>query len=341
MKTIFSILTLCLAFMQTQAVIRTVSNSPLSVGQFTDLQAAITASASGDTVYVHGSPIAYPAVTINRRITLIGAGYYPTNTQFNVATYISSITLDSTAFNVPIFNSRFIGLRFNSLSVSDPTFGILVERCHGAIYYYGGNGWIIQNNILSGFSSNFSGGVTNLLLRNNLITGSIQLGPLATGMLIDHNVFAGSSAYIYSGSYATISNNIFYNSSQSVNGSPLSFCSFSKNLTVASVPDVLPYGTNTGSGNINNADPANLFNGTIGTISFPQVTTYDWTIKNTSPAKNAGTDGTDLGIYGGVKPMPNLTGVAPIPQVTLLNINNTSVQLNGTLNYQLKARKQN
>lgn len=341
MKKMFLLIISVLSITQTQAVIRTVSNSPLSVGQYTDLQAAINASASGDTVYVHGSPVTYPSVTINRRIILIGAGYYPTNTQFNVSTNISSITLDSTAFNVPIFNSRFIGLRFSSLTVQDPTFGILIERCYGNVNYYGGNGWIVQNNIIAGFYSYFSSGISNFLFRNNLVIGYTNFGPLASGVLIDHNVFASSSGYIYSTSYATISNNIFYNSNQSTGGTGVTFCSFTKNLTVASSPDVLPYGNNSGSGNINNADPANLFNGTIGSISFPQVTTYDWTIKSTSPAKNAGTDNTDLGFYGGVKPMPNLTGVTPIPQVTLLNINNTSVPLNGTLNYQLKARKQN
>jgi hypothetical protein len=323
------------------ATIRTVSNSPLSVGQYTDLQVAITASASGDTVYVHGSPIAYGNVTINRRITLIGAGYKPTNTQYNVGTFINNITLDSTAFNVPIFNSRFIGLGFSYLTVSDNTGGILIERCYGNITSYGGNGWIIQNNIISILNIYGPTPLSSFLVRNNIFLGYINANVVASGLLIDHNVFLGSGAYVYSTSYATISNNIFYNSNQSVNGSLVTFCSFTKNLTVYSAVDNLPYGNNTGTGNFNNADPANLFNGTISVTTYPAITGYDFTIKTGSPADNSATDGTDLGIYGGAKPMPNLTGAPPFPQVTLLNINNTSVPLNGTLNYQLKARIQN
>jgi hypothetical protein len=41
------------------STVRTVNNAPINAGTFTDIQTAINASALGDTVYVHGSPIAY------------------------------------------------------------------------------------------------------------------------------------------------------------------------------------------------------------------------------------------------------------------------------------------
>jgi len=43
------------------ATIRTVSNSPSTLAQFNTIQAAIDASVSADTVYVHGSPNTYAA----------------------------------------------------------------------------------------------------------------------------------------------------------------------------------------------------------------------------------------------------------------------------------------
>jgi hypothetical protein len=51
---------------------------PSTLAQYNTIQAAIDASNSGDTVYVHGSPNAYSAFTINgKKITVIGPGWSP------------------------------------------------------------------------------------------------------------------------------------------------------------------------------------------------------------------------------------------------------------------------
>ncbi|HJS55472.1 MAG TPA: hypothetical protein VJ765_13050, partial [Chitinophagaceae bacterium] len=46
------------------ATVRTVSNNPATIAQYSTIQAAVDASSSGDTVYIHGSPSAYAAFTI-------------------------------------------------------------------------------------------------------------------------------------------------------------------------------------------------------------------------------------------------------------------------------------
>ena len=56
---LFSIITVT-AF----ATVHTVSNNPATIAQFNTIQAAVNASNSGDTIYVHGSPISYDNVTI-------------------------------------------------------------------------------------------------------------------------------------------------------------------------------------------------------------------------------------------------------------------------------------
>ncbi|MBK8683851.1 MAG: hypothetical protein IPN26_02075 [Bacteroidetes bacterium] len=64
-----------------QATIRTVNNNPAGLAQFSDLQSAINASASGDTVYVHGSVSAYGSGTVtDKKLTIIGPGIYPDKT---------------------------------------------------------------------------------------------------------------------------------------------------------------------------------------------------------------------------------------------------------------------
>ena len=69
-------------------------------------------------------------------------------------------------------------------------------------------------------------------------------------------------------------------------------------------------------------------------------------LQTTSPALNAGTDGTDLGIFGGQYPWPDTyipnyvqCVQTSIPQVTELNIQNSSVPANGNLNFSVKAVK--
>ena len=48
------------------ATIHTVSNNVNSPGQYTDLQAAITAAVNNDTIYIHRSDVDYGSITINK-----------------------------------------------------------------------------------------------------------------------------------------------------------------------------------------------------------------------------------------------------------------------------------
>lgn len=65
----------------------------------------------------------------------------------------------------------------------------------------------------------------------------------------------------------------------------------------------------------------------------------DYSIKTTSPAKNGGDDGTDIGIYGGTTPWKN--GAIPSnPRIFFKNIANTT-DVNGNLPVQIKVSAQN
>ena len=60
-----------------QATIHTVSNNPTTIAHFSTIQAAINAAASGDTIYVHGSPNVYAGFTLSKTLAIIGAGFSP------------------------------------------------------------------------------------------------------------------------------------------------------------------------------------------------------------------------------------------------------------------------
>ena len=79
MKRIIANLCFLLFALSLNATIRTVSNSPATLAQYNSIQAAIDASNSGDTVYIHGSGTGYAGATIqDKSIALIGPGWSPT-----------------------------------------------------------------------------------------------------------------------------------------------------------------------------------------------------------------------------------------------------------------------
>jgi hypothetical protein len=105
---------------------------------------------------------------------------------------------------------------------------------------------------------------------------------------------------------AIVANNIFYGCAPIMASSQASFFernSFVNNISFGTGIDALPpTGTgigNTGSGNKPGEDP--LF------VNAPYNTAYsstmDFNLQASSPAKNAGSDGTDIGITGGAYPV--------------------------------------
>lgn len=100
-----------------------------------------------------------------------------------------------------------------------------------------------------------------------------------------------------------------------------------------------PPANNTGVGNLNTVDEQ--FTTTIPLdISLANAPKQDWILATTSIGFKYGTDGTDVGIYGGSYPMPNMTGAPNIPQITSMDIQNSVIPQNGTLSIELKARGQ-
>jgi hypothetical protein len=147
-------------------------------------------------------------------------------------------------------------------------------------------------------------------------------------------------------SNADIRNNIFYEKSpmNSINNN-VTLSAFNNNITYNCTYGTIPSGSNVGSGNIINQDPIFLGAPDCGGSLIP-VETYNWRLHPTSPGKNAGTDGTDIGPTGGVSPIyiyatGPLTGEPAIPQVYFENIPVSSVPVGGSFNVDVKARKKN
>jgi hypothetical protein len=324
------------------ATVTTVDNNPNSVAQHVQLQGAIDSSSVGDSIYVIGSPNTYGNISITKKLVLIGAGYAVNGTPYNYNSSVENITIDSLNGGSQVSGLSLEGLWITG-SINSGSNGSFVKpyltfkRCRidGSISVLG-NGWLFNGNIIN--SALTINNYSNLIISNNVIFGYIS-NSSSGNILITNNDFIGSS---YGGlvtvTNALITNNIFLQIGAFY--SNVQNNTFNKNIAYHSTNVItLPPANNTGSGNLSNTNPE--LTNVPTSISSYYETTYDYHLQPGSPALSAGTDGKDLGIYGGNNPIANITGVTNLPQIVIFNIGNSVLPKNGTLNVNVKAREQN
>ncbi len=320
----------------------TVSNNAITAGHFTAIQTAADSANIGDTIYVMGSPTDYGNVTLRTMVTLMGAGYAVTGTQYNYASIVDNIYIDSVSFGNPVSGTKVLGMDVTSnldYSGTGNINNIDIERCYVSSWIYvNGHNWTVRNCIINSGIQVQSNGY--IYVQNNFI-GQIQYSNQTT-VIFDHNNFVIQNGSIcYQVSNALFTNNVFYYSNPT-GGTNETNCTFSNNITSASAAiNLNAYAGNTGSGNIFSTPPgwtdATIPGSTVGATS---IWNYKWTFKPSSLAHNAATDGSDIGAYGGSYPMPNLTGATRIPQMILMNISGVA-PAGGNLNVNFKAKIQN
>jgi predicted nucleic-acid-binding Zn-ribbon protein len=346
MKKIFLLMVAAIMLwgINTHATIITVSNAPNSPGQYTNLQEALNEANPGDTIYVSGSLTTYGNIDIKKQITLIGAGFNPNN-QNNQKSELQYVYFKSD--NDPVNPSNpsgttITGFRFLYLFVQTQNINdiqLLRNEITGQISlssYYCQN-WTVKNNILNYISSAGTSTIyaSDFVISNNIIKSNIQYFNSNT-ILIANNIFTQGSGFT-TVSLANIQNNIFYGGSTA----NCSYCTFIKNISVGA-GNTFDYGTNTSIDNFTNVNP--LF---VDVASTTFNFAYDYHLQPSSPGIDAGTDGTDIGIYGGMYPFPSggdvpwqTSPMPAIPQITSMVILNGTLPSAGTLHIQIQAKSQ-
>ncbi len=332
------------------AGIKTVSNNASSPGQYTNLQTAIDAASFGDTLMIAGSATSYGDISIAKPLVLVGAGY---NNPYGSNTSIGLINLNRTSQFVSASGTKFMGLYILSTVYFNGNYSggntstqvidnVLIERCRLTnwlyFYSYGYHNDTVRNCLFTGNSFTFNGGgvFSNIFIHNNIFDNA-QISSNSSNILstvyFRNNVVINKSTAVFSNvNSMIIENNIFY-------GAEPTGCTnavFTKNITYLCT--AVPGSGNLGSGNMNATNPLfAIYPPSGGTFSY----TYDFHLQPASPGKNAGTDGTDIGIYGGM--LPYNVGANPhFPQMMELTLpSGTSVPAGGTLNVHFKARKNN
>lgn len=358
----------------TQATVRTVSNFPANVAQFSTIQLAIDASSTGDTVYVHGSPNQYAGFTINaKKLTIIGPGWSPnkqlpfdavvntdiagTGVQLTGAA-TSGTEIQGMAFigstGTRINTSAINNLRFvrNHYAASPVFFSSSVSAGTWSGYLFEGclmnNGQVRSDNPTV---HNFS----NFIFQNNIfyesgccVGGNISGFTNTSNILFDHNLWYGPSSGTrdcFAGNcrFLTITNSIFVRRNASNTNSSSTFTNnitfYPAGSTNPGAPWTLNSNTNSG-GNVDNQDPLMTAQATVNAGTFNGLA--DFTIA-TGPANNSATDGKDMGLLFDATGSLNWTNSrgSRLPFIFSMNVTTPTIAPGGNVSVTVEARRNN
>jgi hypothetical protein len=374
MKKIFSILIALGCSIAAAATVRTVSSNPATLGQFSTIQAAIDASADGDSVYVYGSPNIYAGFTImDKRITVIGPGWAPDKNLPLLAT-VDGVTIRNSPAGGSPDGSELQGIVFsgqvfvcrNAVGGDLGTNNIRIIRCQlsNAVQWdLSSTGFLIEGCIFYNVC-NFSSTSTyqNFLFQNNIFFFSVcclsyQINGLSNSVNVrfDHNLFYSSNnsaggtvaIFVTNCRFLTLTNNIFNQANAGLN---LSFSTFNNNITnnvtlnvANATSNATPWAVNSnvdGGGNVSNQNPVMADQAAVNASNSNPL--LNFTIAS-GAANNTGSDGKDMGLLFDNTGSLNWTNSrnSRLPRIFAMNITNPTVTPGGTLNVTVDARKSN
>lgn len=326
--TLLALLCLLLNSQQSFAKIWRVNNNPGVAADFTDLQAAHNGAAAGDTIHIEGSPTSYGGASFNKKLIVLGPGYF-LDERPNTQALLHSGKVGTITYNMGSEGSVVMGLDFQSSGVSIFTDDILIRRnkfsnINGAtpdysigtinLYYHSNNSAIASNNVI--ISQNYGLKVavnyasTGVLITNNFIAAESWAGDAATGnclsananaiLLVQNNIFRRGKVTAYNSNFT---NNIMVNGQFEGTG----------NLSSNNIGSGTQFGT--ANGNQSNVVMANVFVG----VATDATAEGQWKLKVGSPAIGAGYGSTagnpiDCGMYSGQNSYV-LGGMPPMPAI--------------------------
>lgn len=272
----------------------------------TSWDSAYSKAVDGDNIYLPGATI-NSVLQIDKRLNIYGAGHHPDSTAATGKTSINAFVL---------FLSNSSGSRLEGVQLAGTIYlqysgkrirDILIRRCHFTnLHFTNGStptdslpgNITVAENIFSSLEGFRAPG--NFFLRNIIRTNM----NFATGSLFLNNIFLCTSSQFSSIEYCTFRNNIFASSIPFGNATTCTDI-FENNLKIGSSSLLagcpVNTGTETGTLVVNSINDLFQAYNTSGS-GFPYADNYHLPLA--SPGINAGTDGTDVGMYGSSQPTP-------------------------------------
>jgi len=301
---------------------------------YTQLPAAIDAAVNGDTIYIPGgtwNPNSDNRFAISKTLHIIGTGHNPTTAQVGgICNLNGDIFLMEGASNGSItgvlVSGNFQYGGHASYIVSN--YSLTRNRLKGRVLLsYNYSRFVIIENIFNGEVD--GGDATDNIFYNNIFAEWI--GDFSNNSIFKNNIMMSSASFFISNIFTLcfFENNIIFAGEKL----GMADCIFSNNLFVDNVS--FPFGTtNQGYNNIVNQTQSSIFVAQSGnTFNY----THDYHLKTTCPGKNAGKDGTDIGIYGGLFPWKE--GSIPFnPHFESIQVAPNTI--NGNLNVKIEVAAQ-
>lgn len=303
---------------------------------------------SGDYIYLPGGIINTTTVTISKKIFIYGAGHHPDST---ITTTVSTIQGDcrivkgadeGSVEGVNFTGNITFGTGINNLNRANVQY-YTIKRCRTNYIYFNGSSYsstaapdslpsniMIIENIFGSSLATFGYCINNNFSKN-LITSSVQALQYCS---FNNNIFLVNAGTPIPLVNCNFSNNIFCsNTTFNQCGS-----NFYNNLKVGSsnfLSGCSP-GDGSQSGNISVSSVSDIF---IFYNGSGFLYTDNYHLKPTCPGINAGTDGTDVGIYGTT--LPTAEGWVPSnPHIYFKQVA-PQTNSNGQLPVQFKVRANN
>jgi hypothetical protein len=294
------------------------------------METAFSEAISGDTIYLPGGLIELPNdLIIDKKLALIGVGA----DSIGAGTQITRIA-KPVYFKKGSDGSLITGCKIDNILTigghgSDLVQDIIIFRnaINGNLFF-GTNGGlevlkkiVIIENVIRGNFIRYGSVATECVVQNNLfpVNGRYYISRLENS-LIQNNI-------VHEINYAescTISNNII-----TLGATSTSNCAYTNNAFFA---DLLSGTNNTFYDNLVNQSAATTFKNSAGILP------ADVEILSSSPCKDAGTDGTDIGIYGGSSPFKK--GSVPAnPHISKMIISNVA-DSNGKIKVDIEVSAQ-
>lgn len=310
------------AYAQTIHMANNNANAPSGDNIYATLQEAINEASSGDIIHVIPSSASYESVEIgSKALTILGIGFNPDK----------DVALKSEVFKLSLLEGSE-GTKIAGLKIGEVVGGVqdlTIESCFisGQIDFDAApslNNLLIRNCYVAGgrFRLVAANPSSNIIITNNIFLIHVEIARISSGAVLTNNVFYSLTtreAVFYTGlDHVLVKNNILFGRFIPDGGpSGYSNNTFRNNIIWGNLDNDIPTNNeNTETNNLKGVDPQ--------FVNFPeegaQVASfdYDFRLQESSPGKNAGDDGTDMGIFGGSTPF-DPTGT-PLPYVQSITV---------------------
>ncbi len=277
-----------------------------SASVWENLDDAVSNAVTGDTLYLPGGVFTLTNNTIDKGLVWIGAGYHPDSTMATGNTQITS----TLTFNGSADNTYLTGIEFTNQvffgEATDDALNVTIERCKFNNQLHlrqmdsdtTDTGMEIRECVLLSYLNGYN--IRNLIIENSMLFYRIYNVHYTAYLNCDILYSSTYNYKVFYGAHECFFANCVFPGNNMHNFEDMTNCTFSHCLFNRNMS--FPVGTNA---EVNCVDDVNISN----IYTYLEGGTIAWDVLNDfhlvggSPGENAGSDGTDTGIYGGSNPL--------------------------------------